>query len=158
RQFVRARIGKFNGVCEGELEALAPQRLKELPVRDPVEPGPKGRPLAKRVQTAPGLEERFLGQVLRRLRTPREIQQIPIDAGVVLLQELAARMGIPAPDRLEERGVRGRGRLRLLCSRTERSSKDTFVPSELPDGRAWPFIVSCTHRYARGGQGVRVLF
>jgi hypothetical protein len=116
RQFGRARIGKFTGFFEGELEALAPQCLKELPVRDLVEPGPKRRALPKGVQTAPGLEERFLGQVLRRLRAPREIQQIPVDAGVVLLHELAARVGIPAPDPLDEQGVRGRGRLRLLCS------------------------------------------
>src|SRR5262245_45989886 len=82
-----------------------------------MEPASQRPPSLKRIEAAPALQECLLGQILRHLRLPGEIEQIAIDGAVVLADKAVTRLDIPGADLLQETGIRvRRQRLRRRSS------------------------------------------
>ena len=105
------RRGDLADLVQAGLGALPPQRLEELPVGDAMQPGPQRRSLVKGVETAPGLEERLLGQVLGGLGATGEIEQVAIDGRVVVPHEAVAGLGVAGPQPFDKPGISGRQRI-----------------------------------------------
>ena len=77
-------------------------------MRDTMQPDPERGTPFERIEPAPGVEERFLGQVLSHLRTSREVEQVAIDVGVVVAGELVPGLRIALPQLLDQPRFRRR--------------------------------------------------
>src|SRR5262249_2419103 len=100
RRLGSSRLGDPGDLFEGNHPLLrghpplAPQRLQELSMSDAMQPRPERRAALKGSQMTPCLQEGLLGQVFRRLGTAGEMLQVPVDAGVVLLDEPIASVRV----------------------------------------------------------------
>src|SRR5262249_14677732 len=75
---------------------------------DPVQPEWQRGSSLELIEVPPGPQEGLLGQVFRGLAVAGEIEEVAIDAGIVLLNETVARRRIALAQSIQELGFRCR--------------------------------------------------
>src|SRR5205814_1803265 len=100
---------------------------EKLPAGDLVQPEPEWGALLELIEMAPGLQECLLGQVLSGLAVSSEVEQVAVDAWIVVTDEAVSRLGIADAKLDEEVSIDLRQRA-ILRPAAERGSLFGHVP------------------------------
>jgi hypothetical protein len=113
-------VREFCGFLQRGHCSLAASVPQELAASDRMQPEPeRGAPL-ELVQVPPGLHERLLGQVFRRLPMAGQVEQVAIDRRIVVADESVSRLTITVAKLGQEVSI-GFRRRAILCSTRERN-------------------------------------
>src|ERR1043166_8779661 len=94
---------------------------------DPTQPDAQGRTHDEAIETTPGMQERLLCQILCHVPSSGEIQEVAVDAGIVLTDEAAAGLGVTLPELLDQQRVGGE-----RPSVVRRARESGFVRTHVP--------------------------